>query len=60
MDAAEKKRGLSSKVKHVWNRLFNSPGQSRPPTLTSISGDFSCAIGGEHTWGQLCKPRFYP
>ncbi|GAB1523593.1 hypothetical protein RhiTH_006743 [Rhizoctonia solani] len=37
MDAAEKKRGLSSKVKHVWNRLFNSPGQSRPPTLTAPS-----------------------
>ncbi|GAB1527261.1 hypothetical protein RhiTH_010436 [Rhizoctonia solani] len=33
MDAGEKKRGLSSKVKHVWNRLFDSPGQSRAPTL---------------------------
>ncbi|KAF8725293.1 WD40 repeat-like protein, partial [Rhizoctonia solani] len=33
MDAAEKKRGLGSKVKHVWNRLFDSPGQSSPPTL---------------------------
>ncbi|GAB1528149.1 hypothetical protein RhiTH_011340 [Rhizoctonia solani] len=38
MDAAEKKRGLGSKVKHVWNRLFDSPSQSRPPTPTAPSG----------------------
>ncbi|KAF8748165.1 WD40 repeat-like protein [Rhizoctonia solani] len=30
MDAAEKKRGLSAKAKYMWNRLFDSPSQSRP------------------------------
>ncbi|KAF8752593.1 ribosomal large subunit assembly [Rhizoctonia solani] len=37
MDAAEKKRGLGGKVKHVWNRLFDSPSQSRPPISTVFS-----------------------
>ncbi|GAB1528145.1 hypothetical protein RhiTH_011336 [Rhizoctonia solani] len=32
MDAAEKKRGLSAKAKYIWNRVFDSPSQSRPST----------------------------